>query len=106
MVNKVAEMESLISLIPDPEIPVINIKELGILRNIECKDDNYTVTITPTYTACPAMGWIEGQIREIFHSKGLMDVEVKTTYSPAWTTDWISESAKQKLKKYGIAPPM
>lgn len=102
----ISKIETIISEIPDPEIPVINIKELGILRNIECKDNHYTVTITPTYTACPAMSFIENEIRNKLLCVGITDVEVKTTYTPAWTTDWISERAKQKLKEYGIAPPM
>ena len=106
MVTGVKEIETLLSSIPDPEIPVINIKELGILRNVNCENGHYTVTITPTYTACPAMGWIEDQIKEKLSASGITDVEVKTTYSPAWTTDWISETAKEKLKSYGIAPPM
>lgn len=106
MVTRVSEIENLLSSIPDPEIPVINIKELGILRDVSCNNGLYIVTITPTYTACPAMGWIEDQIKEKLSHEGITDVLVKTTYSPAWTTDWISETAKQKLKNYGIAPPM
>lgn len=100
-----AEIESLLSAIPDPEIPVITIKELGILRDITYKNETYIVTITPTYTACPAMGWIENEIKEKLISKGITNAEVRTTYTPAWTTDWISEPVKQKLKEYGIAPP-
>jgi len=105
MVSNVSEIEALLSTIPDPEIPVITIKELGILRNVVNENGHYTVTITPTYTACPAMGWIEDQIKDKLLHEGITDVEVKTTYTPAWTTDWISEPAKQKLKTYGIAPP-
>jgi ring-1,2-phenylacetyl-CoA epoxidase subunit PaaD len=106
MKETIAEIESILAEIPDPEIPVISIKELGILRSVEQKNDHYTITITPTYTACPAMGWIENEIKNKMANIGIPDVEVKTTYTPAWTTDWISENAKQKLKDYGIAPPM
>ena len=105
MVNSIREIETLLSTIPDPEIPVITIKELGILRDVVNENGHYTVTITPTYTACPAMGWIEDQIKDKLLLEGITDVEVKTTYTPAWTTDWISEHAKQKLRAYGIAPP-
>ena len=96
---------NLISEIPDPEIPVITIKDLGILRDVKFVDNKYVVTITPTYTACPAMGMIEDQIKEILFSNGITNVKVELTYSPTWTTDWLSQEAKLKLKKYGIAPP-
>lgn len=95
----------LIAAIPDPEIPVITIKDLGILREVKQNADQYVVTITPTYTACPAMGMIEDQIKEILGSHDITNVKVELTYTPAWTTDWLSQEAKQKLKNYGIAPP-
>jgi ring-1,2-phenylacetyl-CoA epoxidase subunit PaaD len=96
----------LLSGIPDPEIPVITIDELGILRNVELTPAGCEVTITPTYTGCPAMKMIEDQIKEILHAHGIALVNVKTTYSPAWTTDWLSHEAKLKLKQYGISPPL
>ncbi|MGZ3918702.1 MAG: 1,2-phenylacetyl-CoA epoxidase subunit PaaD [Bacteroidia bacterium] len=99
------DIESFISDIPDPEIPVITIKELGILRGIDFVDNNYVVTITPTYTACPAMGLIEGQVKEHLAKHGITNVKVNRTYSPAWTTDWMTEDTKKKLRNYGIAPP-
>src|ERR1043165_36984 len=89
---------ALLSGIPDPEIPVITIDELGILRKVELTPGGCEITITPTYTGCPAMKMIEDQIKEILHSNGIELVNVKTTYSPAWTTDWISPEAKLKLK--------
>ncbi len=95
----------LIAEITDPEIPVITIKDLGILRGVNLANGTYVVTITPTYTACPAMKMIEDQIKEILLAKGINKVKVVLTYEPAWTTDWLSEQAKGKLKKYGIAPP-
>lgn len=101
----VAQIESLISSIPDPEIPVISIMELGILRSVEMKGDVCVVTITPTYTGCPAMGMIESQIKEILNANGIDKLKVELTYTPAWTTDWMSNEAKEKLRKYGIAPP-
>jgi ring-1,2-phenylacetyl-CoA epoxidase subunit PaaD len=101
-----SEIYSLLSTIPDPEIPVISIEELGILRDVEITDSGCEVTITPTYTGCPAMKMVEDQIREILSDKGIGEVKIKTTYSPAWTTDWISPEAKLKLQKYGISPPL
>ena len=100
------EAYNLISGIPDPEIPVITIKDLGILRGVRMEDETCIVTITPTYTACPAMKMIEDQVKEILLGHGVKQVVVETVYSPAWTTDWLSLEAKMKLKNYGIAPPM
>jgi ring-1,2-phenylacetyl-CoA epoxidase subunit PaaD len=103
----------LLSDIPDPEIPVISISDLGILRDVEMTKgsglnsgaDLCTVTITPTYSGCPAMKVIEDQIREVLLANGIEQVKVNMSYAPAWTTDWISDAAKEKLRKYGIAPP-
>ncbi len=91
--------------IPDPEIPVISIADLGMLRKVEYKNKEYVVTITPTYTACPAMKMIEDEIIEKLHGKKVDNVKVDLVYNPAWTTDWINEKAKEKLRKYGISPP-
>ena len=91
--------------IPDPEVPVINIVELGIVRDAAIDGDEIVVKITPTYSGCPAMNMIERQIVDHLSTHGLDNVSIKTVYAPAWTTDWITEEAKQKLKDYGIAPP-
>lgn len=99
------ELFEILSLIPDPEIPVINIKELGVLRNVEVKDDEVIVDITPTYSGCPAMKMIEDDIVAKLNEAGVHKVKVNMIYSPAWTTDWLTEEAKEKLRKYGIAPP-
>jgi ring-1,2-phenylacetyl-CoA epoxidase subunit PaaD len=90
--------------IPDPEIPVITIDELGILRDITFAGDMVEVKITPTYSGCPAMNAIENDIKEAVKEEGL-SVSVKLVYSPAWTTDWLTDHARQKLVDYGIAPP-
>jgi ring-1,2-phenylacetyl-CoA epoxidase subunit PaaD len=95
----------LLSEIPDPEIPVINIIELGILRDVQWNGETCKVVITPTYTGCPAMKVIEDDIRIKLKEIGIDKVEVELVYAPAWTTDWISEEAKEKLRAYGIAPP-
>ncbi len=99
------EIHHLVSEIPDPEIPVINISELGILRNITVNEQQVTVDITPTYSGCPAMKQIEDDILSILKENGISNAKVNMVYAPAWTTDWITEEAKEKLKKYGIAPP-
>jgi ring-1,2-phenylacetyl-CoA epoxidase subunit PaaD len=91
--------------IEDPEIPVINIVELGIVRDVKLNEDEVEISITPTYSGCPAMKVIEDQIYSTLKEKGLENVKIKTIYSPAWTTDWISEETKNKLRNYGITPP-
>ncbi len=95
----------LLSEIPDPEIPVINIIELGILREVKFENELCIVVITPTYTGCPAMKVIEDDIRIKLKEIGIDKVKVELVLSPAWTTDWISDVAKEKLRAYGIAPP-
>ncbi len=99
------ELITLLSEIPDPEIPVINIIDLGILRDVTIADNLCTVTITPTYSGCPAMKVIEDDIKLKLKTVGITNVKVELVYSPAWTTDWISDMAKEKLRTYGIAPP-
>ncbi|MFN8392581.1 MAG: 1,2-phenylacetyl-CoA epoxidase subunit PaaD [Bdellovibrionota bacterium] len=100
-----AELFKLLEEIPDPEIPVINIVELGIVRSVESSGDEATVRITPTYSGCPAMHTIEQAIRGKLSDAGFRSVQIVTEYSPAWTTDWLSDHAKEKLRRYGIAPP-
>lgn len=95
----------LLEHVKDPEVPVISVRELGVLRDVEVRDGKVLVTITPTYTGCPAMDVMREDIVKELHSAGIVDVEVKQALSPAWTTDWISEEGKRKLKEYGIAPP-
>lgn len=100
------ELISFLSQIPDPEIPVINIYEMGIIRDVTFEDDVCKVTITPTYTGCPAMKLIEDQIKETLNGQGITKVEVAMVYKPAWTTDWMTAETKEKLRKYGISPPV
>lgn len=96
---------NLLSSIPDPEIPVINIQELGVLRKVELVNDEVIVDITPTYSGCPAMKMIEDDIVALLKKNGFEKVKVNMVYSPAWTTDWLTDEAREKLRKYGIAPP-
>jgi ring-1,2-phenylacetyl-CoA epoxidase subunit PaaD len=91
--------------VSDPEIPVLTINDLGIVRNVSVEGDLCKVTITPTYSGCPAMKRIEDDIVEKLNEKGIENVEVDLVLSPAWTTDWITENGRQKLLEYGIAPP-
>lgn len=96
---------SLLSEIPDPEIPVISIVELGVIRDVFANGKNIEVTITPTYSGCPAMKHMEDDVRKKLGEQGFENIHINTQYSPPWTTDWLSEEAKLKLQKYGIAPP-
>ena len=92
--------------IVDPEIPVVTIEEMGMLRDVILTEDLCEVIITPTYTGCPAMGIIEHDIIDLLIQNGLPNVKVTTSYSPAWTTDWMSDPTKEKLRNYGIAAPV
>ncbi len=92
--------------VTDPEIPVLTIHDLGILRNVEVNDNGQVeVFITPTYNGCPAMDMISMNIRLALAEHGVNNVKITSVLSPAWTTDWMSEEGKQKLKEYGIAAP-
>lgn len=97
---------SLLSEIPDPEIPVITIVELGVIRDIQViNDTTIELKITPTYSGCPAMKQIEDDVRKKLTEHGFTSITINTVFSPPWTTDWITPEAKEKLRKYGIAPP-
>ena len=91
--------------VTDPEIPVLNVVEMGIVRSVEIKGDQVVVKITPTYSGCPAMNAIEREIYKKLEEKGLKSSKVLTDYKETWTTDWMTDKAKKKLKEYGIAPP-
>ena len=96
---------ALLENVKDPEVPVISVRELGVLRDVQVVNGKVLVTITPTYTGCPAMDVMKQDIEAELHGAGITDLEVKQVLAPAWTTDWISDSGKAKLKAYGIAPP-
>ena len=99
------EIWQILSQVKDPEVPVLDIAELGVLRDVSFENGKFLIIITPTYSGCPAMNAIEQEIKNTLEEKGIQNFYVKTIYSPAWTTDWMSDEAKQKLKNYGIAPP-
>tara|TARA_B100000029_G_scaffold512216_1_gene608288 strand:+ start:983 stop:1438 length:456 start_codon:yes stop_codon:yes gene_type:complete len=91
--------------IPDPEIPNISIVEMGIIRGIEYNHDTLNVIITPTYSGCPAIDLIKREIKQNLIMKGINDFEITTSLFPPWTTEWLNEETKNKLKSIGIAPP-
>lgn len=99
-----AELWEIASRVNDPEIPVLSIAELGILRAVERVDGGVKVTITPTYSGCPAMETIRADLQAEYARRGVR-AEIELVLSPAWTTDWITDSGKTKLAAYGIAPP-
>lgn len=106
MITKERILE-LLDYVKDPEIPVINVLELGVVRSVDVNENGKaTITITPTYTGCPALDAMAEDIEKELLEAGVPEVEVKRTLAPAWTTDWISDEGKRKLKEYGIAPPL
>jgi ring-1,2-phenylacetyl-CoA epoxidase subunit PaaD len=97
---------SVLEAVPDPEIPVVSIRELGILRDVRhAADGALEVVITPTYSGCPAMSQIAADIGQTLEAAHLTPYRVATVLAPAWTTDWITAEAREKLRAYGIAPP-
>ncbi len=99
------EIWDLLSEVKDPEIPVLSIIDLGIAREVTVEDDKVIVRITPTYSGCPAMKAIEDEVKKTLRVNGIQNFEVNKDFSETWTTDWMSEEGKRKLKEYGIAPP-
>lgn len=95
-----------LSEIPDPEIPVISLTDLGIIRNVEWQDDTLIVTVTPTYSGCPATTVINLDIETTLRGHGIEKLQLKRQLSPPWTTDWLSAEGREKLRAYGIAPPV
>lgn len=99
-----AQILEWLSEVPDPEIPVLTITDLGIVRGVDCSA-GVTVSLTPTYSGCPATEAIEASVAATLQEHGVADVRIKRVLSPPWTTDWISEAGRKKLTVYGIAPP-
>jgi ring-1,2-phenylacetyl-CoA epoxidase subunit PaaD len=95
--------------VTDPEVPVLTVNDLGIVRGVAIADEgghtSVTISITPTYSGCPAMDVIATGIRMVLMTHGIRKIKIEQQLSPAWTTDWMTETGKQKLKAYGIAPP-
>jgi ring-1,2-phenylacetyl-CoA epoxidase subunit PaaD len=99
------EIYTLLHEIPDPEIPVISIVELGVIRDVRAEEKEVEVTITPTYSGCPAMKQMEDDVRRKLMDHGFEEVKIRTVFHPPWTTDWLNGEARKKLQDYGIAPP-
>jgi len=91
--------------IPDPEIPVITLTDLGIIRDVAWQDGTLVVTVTPTYSGCPATSLINMEIETALRARGIDRLELRRQLGPAWTTDWMSDAGRRKLEEYGIAPP-
>jgi len=104
MRTDIAAVHAALDQLCDPEIPVVSLREMGILRDVHMSDTGVEVVITPTYSGCPAMEQIHDDILQSLQQLGVQG-QVKTQLAPAWTTDWMSDSAKEKLRAYGIAPP-
>ncbi len=105
MMTKI-EVEKILQEVVDPEIPVLTIHDIGILRNVEMGDGGqWNIIITPTYSGCPAMNMIDMNIRLALAARGVSNFTITQQLAPAWTTEWMSEAAREKLEKYGIAPP-
>lgn len=99
-----AALHAALAAVPDPEIPVLTLADLGVLRSIEEIDGRVVVTITPTYSGCPAMAHMAADLTAVLERAGV-EGEVRTVLSPAWTTDWMTAEGRAKLEAYGIAPP-
>ena len=103
--DAIKEVKRVLEQVTDPEIPVLTIADLGILRDVRWNSGGIQAVITPTYSGCPAMQTIEQDIRAALNRNGYTDVEVKTQLAPPWTTDWLSAAGREKLLEYGIVPP-
>ena len=96
---------AVLDTVPDPEVPALSVRDLGIVRDVVCGDDGTEVVLTPTYSGCPATEVISDNVRQALDTAGFGPVRVTLRRAPAWTTDWISEEGRRKLRAYGIAPP-
>lgn len=101
----VADVWEWLDAVPDPEIPAISLVDLGIIRDVCWEGDTLRVTVTPTYSGCPATSIINLDIETALREKGVEKIELKRQLSPVWTTDWLTKRGRKRLEKYGIAPP-
>jgi ring-1,2-phenylacetyl-CoA epoxidase subunit PaaD len=103
--GKIDKIWNILGSVPDPEIPVISVVELGVIRNVEYIENEYIISVTPTYSGCPAVKTFQDDIKTQLKKNDIDNFKINIVYKPAWTTDWMTKETKQKLKKYGIAPP-
>jgi ring-1,2-phenylacetyl-CoA epoxidase subunit PaaD len=95
----------ILGTVPDPEIPVISVVELGVIRNVEFIENEYIISVTPTYSGCPAVKTFQDDIKTQLKANNINNFKIKIVYKPAWTTNWMTKETKKKLKEYGISPP-
>lgn len=105
MEKRIADIWKVLETVNDPEVPVVSVVDLGMIREVCIANETIVITLTPTYSGCPATDVINMSIRMAMLAAGYKNFEIKMVLSPAWTTEWISAAGKQKLKAYGIAPP-
>ena len=103
--GKIEKIWNILGSVPDPEIPVISVVELGVIRNVEYIKNEYVISVTPTYSGCPAVKTFQDDIKTQLKKNDIDNFKIDIIYKPAWTTDWMTKETKEKLKKYGIAPP-
>lgn len=102
----IEKVYQLLAEVPDPEIPVVNIIEMGMIRDVIIHDNSVEVFLCPTYSGCPAMDMIDAMVKEKLAEHGFVNTVVTLVYKPAWTTDWMNAETKEKLRAFGIAPPV
>jgi len=100
-----AAIWQVLATVPDPEVPVLSVLDLGVVREVKVSEDAVEIVITPTYTGCPAMDMIATNIKMALLENGYHNIKISTVLAPAWTTEWMTSEGKEKLKAYGIAPP-
>ena len=103
--GKIEKIWNILGSVPDPEIPVISVVELGVIRNVEYIENEYVISVTPTYSGCPAVKTFQDDIKTQLKKNDIDNFKIDIVYKPAWTTDWMTKETKEKLKKFGIAPP-
>ena len=103
--GKINKIWNILGSVPDPEIPIISVVELGVIRGVEFIENEYVISVTPTYSGCPAVKTFQDDIKTQLKVNNINNFKIDIVYKPAWTTDWMTEETKEKLKRYGISPP-
>lgn len=103
--GKINKIWELLNTVPDPEIPVISVVELGVIREVKFENNCFIISITPTYSGCPAVKTFMDDIKNCLIKNDINNFKLKIIYAPAWTTEWMTDTTKEKLRKFGIAPP-
>lgn len=105
LAGRVAQAWEVLAGVPDPEVPAVSVRDLGIVRDVRLDEGRLVVVLTPTYSGCPATEAIENSVREALAAAGFNRIETRLQRAPAWTTDWITDAGRERLRAYGIAPP-